>query len=209
MVIDSTGLPLVSAKIWVMQTFLASSDLTKEWTQLDPKTHYYTNREYTGCSTIRHFGVWYYLAVLFSPCCGNAPIFQYMLVRSRDLKNWLGPALPAVPQTNLNTSLPGFTRTGNGTKYNPFICPLFDVANDKRVGQPAFNYQIELTVEQKQNVQMAGDISNSDIDWSDDGRGGVYIAYGWSNQASYKNMFLAAAEVRNATQQEWLQSFFE
>ena len=47
------------------------------------------------------------------------------------------------------------------------------------------------------------------MDWSDDGQGGVYISYSWSNQYSYKNMFLAAAEVRNATQQEWLESFFE
>jgi hypothetical protein len=37
----------------------------------------------------------------------------------------------------------------------------------------------------------------------------VYITYGWSNQVSFSNMFLAAAEVRNATQQEWLESFFE
>ena len=134
MAIDSTGLPESIAKIWVMQTFLVSSDLTKPWAQLDPKTHKYTDREYTGCSTIRHFGGWYYLAVLFSPCCGNAPIFQYMMVRSRDLNNWSGPALPAVPQTNLNTTLPGFSRTGNGTKYNPFVSPLFDVATPSKKG---------------------------------------------------------------------------
>ena len=41
------------------------------------------------------------------------------------------------------------------------------------------------------------------------GKGGVYISYGWSNQNSFANMFLAAAEVRNATQRQWLESFFE
>ena len=59
------------------------------------------------------------------------------------------------------------------------------------------------------NIEVASDGSNSDMDWSDDGRGGVYITYGWSNQVSFSNMFLAAAEVRNATQQEWLESFFD
>ena len=116
MAIESSGLPLVSGKIWLMITFAVSSDLSKEWTQLDPRTHYYTNLEYTACPTIRHFGGWYYVAVAFSPCCGNAPNFSEMLVRSRDLKNWSGPALPAVPAGSLNTSLPGFERAGNGTK---------------------------------------------------------------------------------------------
>eukprot|EP01045_Picozoa_sp_COSAG04_P019502 COSAG04_NODE_1899_length_5275_cov_29.229907_6_plen_219_part_00 len=204
MTIDSTGLPEPIAKIWVMQTFLVSNDLTKPWNQLDPNTHRYTDHEYTGCSTIRHFAGWFYLAACFSPCCGNAPIYQYMMVRSRNLKDWSGPALPALPQTNLNTTLPGFSRNGNGTKFNPFLSPLFDVANDKRIS-PGTN----LTVEQMQNIDAATDISNSDMDWSDDGKGGVYISYGWSNQNSFANMFLAAAEVRNATQRQWLESFFE
>lgn len=86
----------------------------------------------------------------------------------------------------------------------PFLSPLFDVANDKRIS-PGTN----LTVEQMQNIDAATDISNSDMDWSDDGKGGVYISYGWSNQNSFANMFLAAAEVRNATQRQWLESFFE
>ena len=72
--------------------------------------------------------------------------------------------------------------------------PAVDVANDKRVCQPAFNYQTERDIRAKAEVQMAGDIGDSDIDWSDDGCGGVHIAYGWSNRASYKNMFLAAAQ---------------
>jgi len=66
-----------------------------------------------------------------------------------------------------------------------------------------------MTTAQKQNIAAATDFSNSDMDWSDDGKGGVYISYGWSNQVSFANMYLAAAEVRNATQQEWLESFFE
>lgn len=121
-------------------------------------------------------------------------------MRSRDLQTWSGPALPAVPMGALNTT--GLDRTGNGTKYNPILCPLFDEHNDKQIGP------LKLTAEQHDNIAIANDASNSDMDWSDDGRGGVYISYGWSNQESFANMFLAAAEVRNASQQEWLQSFF-
>ena len=54
--------------------------------QFDPATHRYTRREYSACPTIRHFGGWFYVAVLFSPCCGNAPRYQQVLARSRDLK---------------------------------------------------------------------------------------------------------------------------
>jgi hypothetical protein len=141
----------------------------------------------------------------------------------------------------------------SGTKYNPIFCPLYDEHNDKHVGPPAYNYNTTLTPEQHENIAMANDASNSDMDWSDDGQGGVrargqtqclacrflmhkrrfaktgsgqavrkaqsktaslclsqvYISYGWSNQVSYSNMFLAAAEVRNATQREWLESFFD
>ena len=109
----------------------------------------------------------------------------------------------------MNTSRPGYVRTGNGTKYNPILSPLFDEANDRKISPAAWNYKSELTAAQLENIEVASDGSNSDMDWSDDGRGGVYITYGWSNQVSFSNMFLAAAEVRNATQQEWLESFFE
>ena len=75
---------------------------------------------------------------------------------------------------------------------------------------PAWNYNSSgMSTAQHENIAAAVDFSNSDMDWSDDGKGGVYISYSWSNQASFANMFLAAAEVRNATQQEWLESFFE
>ena len=40
---------------------------------------------------------WFYVAVLFSPCCGNAPRYQQVLACSRDLKTWSGPALPERP----------------------------------------------------------------------------------------------------------------
>lgn len=106
--------------------YLNSSDLSQGWTQFDPKIYHYTDREYSACPTIRHFGGWFYVASLFSPCCGNAPRYQQMLVRSRDLRTWSGPALPDVPAGPMNTSRPGWTRTGNGTKYNPILCPLFD-----------------------------------------------------------------------------------
>ena len=189
--------------------YLNSSDLSSGWTQFDPKTHHYTSREYSACPTIRHFDGWFYVVSLFSPCCGNAPRYQQVLVRSRDLQTWSGPALPDVPAGPMNTSAPHWTRTGNGTKYNPILCPLFDEANDRLVGPPAWNYRTELTAAQKKNVAVATDFSNSDMDFSDDGKGGVYISYGWSNQASFANMFLNAAEVRNATQQEWFESFFD
>ena len=189
--------------------YLNSSDLSSRWTQFDPKTHHYTSREYSACPTIRHFDGWFYVVSLFSPCCGNAPRYQQVLVWSRDLQTWSGPALPDVPAGPMNTSAPHWTRTGNGTKYNPILCPLFDEANDRLVGPPAWNYRTELTAAQKKNVAVATDFSNSDMDFSDDGKGGVYISYGWSNQASFANMFLNAAEVRNATQQEWLESFFD
>jgi hypothetical protein len=132
-----------------------------------------------------------------------------MLVRSRDLQTWSGPTLPDASGGSVNTSRPGYVRSGNGTKYNPILCPLFDEANDKRVGPAAWNYKTELTPMQLHNIAVANDGSNSDMDWSDDGNGGVYITYGWSNQVSFSNMFLAAAEVQNATQQEWLESFFD
>jgi hypothetical protein len=236
--------------------YLNSSNLSQGWTQFDPKTYHYTDREYSACPTIRHFAGWFYVASLFSPCCGNAPRYQQVLVRSRDLKTWATcvhsfanvsqsictacniefchnapylfeltihlfndgwdtlprrPALPDVPAGPMNTTRPGWTRTGNGSKYNPILCPLFDEANDKRVGTTQWNYNTstQLTAAQRENIAKATDFSNSDMDWSDDGKGGVYISYGWSNQASFSNMFLAAAEVRNATQQEWLESFFD
>eukprot|EP01052_Picozoa_sp_SAG31_P030333 SAG31_NODE_3102_length_4673_cov_2.821382_3_plen_211_part_00 len=210
MAIESNGGPLVG-KAYLMTTFayLNSSDLSQGWTQFNPRTHHYTNREYSACPTIRHFSGWFYVAVLFSPCCGNAPGYQQVLVRSRDLRSWSGPALPDTPMAALNTSRPGFERAGNGTKYNPILCPLFDKHNDKQVGPRKWNYNTTLTNAQKHSIAAASDPSNSDMDWSDDGRGGVYISYGWSNQESFANMFLAAAEVRNATQQEWLESFFD
>ena len=107
MAIESNGGPLVG-KAYLMATFayLNSSDLSTGWRQFDPKTHFYTNREYSACPTIRHFNGWFYLAVLFSPCCGNAPRYQQILVRSRDLQSWAGPALPALPMGALNTSQP-------------------------------------------------------------------------------------------------------
>ena len=94
-------------------------------------------------------------------------------------------------------------------RYNPILCPLNDEANDKQISPPAWNYNTTLTAELMENVAAASDFSNSDMDWSDDGKGGVYITYGWSNQVSFANMFLNAAEVRNASQQEWLESFFD
>jgi hypothetical protein len=63
--------------------------------------------------------------------------------------------------------------------------------------------------EQRGNIVASSDASNSDMDRSDDGQGGIYISYGWSNQASFANMFLAAAEVQSPMQREWLESFFE
>ena len=111
-----------------------------------------------------------------------------MLVRSRDLQTWSGPALPDVSGGSVNTSSPGYVRTGDGTKYNPILCPLFDEANDKRVGNAAWNYKTELTAHQRANIAVATDASNSDMDWSDDGQGGVYVTYGWSNQVSFANM---------------------
>jgi hypothetical protein len=54
------------------------------------------------------------VAVLFSPCCGNAPRYQQVLVRSRDLRTWSGPAVPDMPAGPMNTSSPGYVRTGNG-----------------------------------------------------------------------------------------------
>ena len=238
MSIESNGGPLVG-KAFLMATFayLNSSNLSSGWTQFPPATHHYTSHEYSACPTIRsappfvctrhdasspwasfsrrlrwsrHFAGWFYVAVLFSPCCGNAPRYQQVLVRSRDLQTWSGPALPDLPNGPMNATIAnGPLRTGNGTKWNPILCPLFDEANDRKVGPPAFNYNTTLTPEQLANIAVANDASNSDMDWSDDGRGGVFISYGWSNQESYANMFLAAAEVRNATQQEWLESFFE
>jgi hypothetical protein len=248
MSIESNGGPLVG-KAFLMATFayLNSSNLSSGWTQFPPATHHYTSHEYSACPTIRHFAGWFYVAVLFSPCCGNAPRYQQVLVRSRDLQTWSGPALPDLPNGPMNTTVAnGPERTGNGTRWNPILCPLFDEANDRRVGPPAFNYNTTLTAEQYENIVVANDASNSDMDWSDDGQGGVFISYGWSNQVifiscimfqngslvevqaailtllllrgcllrhhlnqeSYANMFLAAAEVRNATQQEWLESFF-
>ena len=63
---------------------------------------------------------------------------------------------------------------------------------------------------QKTKTLYVSNIESSPSEyWSDDGKGGVYISYGWSNQVSFANMYLGVAEVRNATQQEWLESFFE
>ena len=167
MAIESNGGPLVG-KAYLMATFayLNSSDLSTGWRQFDPKTHFYTNREYSACPTIRHFNGWFYLAVLFSPCCGNAPRYQQILVRSRDLQSWAGPALPALPMGALNTSQPGFDRTANGTKYNPILCPLFDEQNDKQVSPRAWNYNTTLSAAQQQSIADASDPSNSDMDWS-------------------------------------------
>jgi len=61
----------------------------------------------------------------------------------------------------------------SGTKYNPIFCPLYDEHNDKHVGPPAYNYNTTLTPAQHENLAMANDASNSDMDWSDDGQGGV------------------------------------
>ena len=52
-----------------------------------------------------------------------------------------------------------------------------DEANDRRVSSPAWNYKTELTQAQYENIAVATDASNSDMDWSDDGKGGVYITY--------------------------------
>eukprot|EP01052_Picozoa_sp_SAG31_P042123 SAG31_NODE_6589_length_1961_cov_1.373255_2_plen_329_part_00 len=203
------GLDLSKTQCATTFAYLNSSNLSTGRTQFNPRTHQYTSREYSACPTIRHFNGWYYVATLFSPAYGNVPRYQQMLVRSRDLQTWSGPALPNESGGSVNTSRPGYVRTGNGTKYNPILSPLFDEANDRKISSAAWNYKTELTAAQLENIKVASDGSNSDMDWSDDGRGGVYITYGWSNQVSFANMFLAAAEVRNATQQEWLESFFE
>jgi hypothetical protein len=68
--------------------YLNSSDLSQGWKQFDPKVYHYTDREYSACPTIRHYAGWFYVASLFSPCCGNVPRYQQVLVRSRDLKTW-------------------------------------------------------------------------------------------------------------------------
>merc|ERR1712151_11849 len=189
---------------WLMATFatLNSSNLSAGWNHLDAHKYSYTSQEYSACPTIRHFGGWYYVASLFSPGCSDNAVYQQILVRSRDLKTWYTPLLPEKACGPLNASLDRF---GNGTKYNPIVAPLFEEERDKQVGKPAWNYNTTLTEAQKQNVAVATDISNSDMDWCDDGQGGVYISYGWSNQWSSSNMFLGAAMVRNASQREWLE----
>jgi hypothetical protein len=47
------------------------------------------------------------------------------------------------------------------------------------------------------------------MDWCDDGNGGVYISYSWSDHAPWDDVHGGAAEARNTTQRQWLESFFE
>lgn len=55
-------------------------------------------------------------------------------------------------------------------------------------------------------IANATDNNNSDIDFCDDGEGGVYIVYSWGNQQGIE--FLGAAMVQNSTERQWVQGYF-
>ena len=54
-------------------------------------------------------------------------------------------------------------------------------------------------------IAQATDINNSDIDFVDV-NGTVYMVYSWGNQRGTE--FLGAAQVLNATTDQWLMSYF-
>lgn len=164
--------------------FARSTDLESGFTLLDPAVHVYTKAEYSACPTIRKFGAYFYVATLFSSRNG----YQEMLVRSKDLINWEGPH-----------------GTSNGTAYNPILAHG-DNKLDRAINQNSWNYNTNFSEAMKSLISNATDINNSDIDFCDDGRGGVYISYSWGNQEGIE--FLAAAMVESTTEQEWLESYF-
>ena len=55
-------------------------------------------------------------------------------------------------------------------------------------------------------IANATDNNNSDIDFCDDGEGGVYIVYSWGNQQGIE--FLGAAMVQHSSEKQWVQGYF-
>ena len=163
--------------------FARSANLDAGFTLLDPTTHVYTKAEYSACPTIRKFGEYFYVCTLFAE---NG--YQEMLVRSKDLINWEGP--------HGNSS---------GTAFNPMLAHG-DTKLDRAINPNQWNYNTNFSAAMKTLISNARDINNSDIDFCDDGKGGVYIVYSWGNQEGIE--FLGAAMVENTTSQEWLESYF-
>jgi len=189
------------------------NDLSTGFQLLDPFKHVYTPAEYSACPTIRHYGSYFYVFTLFitpvsfdvqmlvvlDPCFDSVWRWQAnathpwdlhtMVVRSPDLAQWEGP----------HGSL------GPGSPDNP-VLQHGDTMADRHIGDEAWNYETNFTDAMKNLIANATDNNNSDIDFCDDGQGGVYIAYSWGNQQGIE--FLGAAQVRNCSEQEWVESFF-
>lgn len=165
------------------------NDLSTGFKLIDPTTHVYTKATYSACPTIRKFGEYYYVATLFNgEQLGFPNNFQEILARSKDLISWEGP-----------------DGASPGSQFNPMVAHG-DTTQDREINPNSWNYNTDFNAAMKELISNATDINNSDIDFCDDGKGGVYITYSLGNQQGVE--FLGTAMVKDSTQQEWLESYF-
>jgi hypothetical protein len=181
------------------------SDLSNGWQLLNASTHLFTKSRYNACPTIRYLPSdgYYYLLTLFS-AVPPAGTYDTVIVRSKDLSSASWSPAPSAPRIVLapdnrpgsleHQVMPGSTLDMCGEecqRWNGSVVP------PKEMSGTAF----------RANAANYTDVDASDIDFVQLPNGSTYIVYCTGNQ-QYGYAYNAAARV-NATEEVWLQSFFE
>jgi hypothetical protein len=184
----------------------STGHLESGWQILDPQSHIYRKDRYSACPTMRWYNGFFYLVTLYEDvpnprgghCASSSTKWDACLaehvVRSKDLQHWEESPYGG----GLIMGLPDGNWTG-GPDHQIIPGSLLD-----EMGSPS----------QKMMARnQSDDINRSDMDMVTLPDGRTYVIWGTGNQgvATPPNqpMGFSGAGIVNATEQKWLESYFD
>lgn len=188
-----------------------TGDLSSGWRVLDTATHSYLRARDTSCPAIRFFGGWFYLVSSLAnvtdprgPHCNSASTkwsgcLLNHISRSRDLKTWEESPHPG------GGVIMGFPdgRDLHGPDHTVLAGSLLDEEIRAAGGLPDA---------WKLAVNETDDVNRSDPDFVTLPDGTTYVVWLTGNQGLFTppnvETGAAAAGIVNATEREWLESYF-